>query len=102
MSKAEKELQLYVEKNDLELQKALRELTTNQSKIDLAETARQQAEESLKIIENRHAQGIERTADLLVSQAQQLEKRVKLLEAIKDYNLSAFQIEFLTLEHTHE
>ena len=102
VGKAEKELQLYIEKNELELQKALRELTTNQSKINLAETAREQAVESLKIIENRHAQGLEKTADLLVSQAKELEKHVALLEAIKDYNLSAFQIEFLSQEHTHE
>lgn len=102
VGKAEKELQLYIEKNELEFQKAQRELTTNQSRIDLAETARQQAEESLKIIENRHAQGLEKTADLLVYQAKELEKQVALLEAIKDYNLSTFQIEFLTQEHTHE
>lgn len=96
VNKAQAEMQLYIEKNKLELQKSKRDLEANQAKINLATTAKNQASESLRIIENRYAQGLEKTADLLVSQATELEKQVKHLEAIKDYNLSAIQIEFLT------
>ncbi|MGN5953983.1 TolC family protein [Sphingobacterium lactis] len=95
-AKSESELQVYVEKNELELQKAKRDLTANQAKITLSETAHQQADESLRILENRYGQGLEKTADLLVAQAKTIEKQVALLEAIKDYNLSIIQINFLT------
>lgn len=95
-AKSESELQVYVEKNELELQKAKRDLTANQAKITLSETAHQQADESLRILENRYGQGLEKTADLLVAQAKTIEKQVALLEAINDYNLSIIQINFLT------
>lgn len=96
VEKAQTEMQLYIEKNQLELQKAKRDLVSNQAKIQLAKTAKEQAGESLRIFENRYTQGLEKTSDLLVSQATDLEKQVNYLEAIKDYNLSAIQIEFLT------
>ena len=102
VSKAETEMQVYVEKNKLELQKSNRDLTANQAKINLAETAKEQALEALKILENRYAQGLEKTADILISKATALEKQVQLLEAIKNYNLSAIQIEFLTQQHTND
>jgi outer membrane protein TolC len=89
-------MQLYIEKNQLELQKAKRDLVSNQSKIQLAKTAKEQAEETLRILENRYNQGLEKTSDILVSQATDLEKQVNYLAAVKDYNLSAIQIEFLT------
>lgn len=96
VEKSQTEMQLYIEKNQLELQKAKRDLVSNQAKIQLAKTAREQAGESLRIFENRYGQGLEKTSDLLVSQATDLEKQVNYLEAVKDYNLSAIQIEFLT------
>lgn len=96
VEKGQTEMQLYIEKNQLELQKAKRDLVSNQAKIELAKTAKTQANESLRIIENRYTQGLEKTSDLLVSQATDLEKQVNYLEAIKDYNLSVIQIQFLT------
>lgn len=96
INKAQTEMQLYIEKNKLELQRTKRDLEANQAKINLTLTAKNQAGEALRIIENRYTQGLEKTSDLLVSQATELEKQVKHLEAIKDYNLSAIQIEFLT------
>lgn len=96
LSKSQIEKQLYLEQNNLELQKNLRELEVNQANIDLNEISSMQAEESLQIVENRYAQGLEKTSDVLIHQATKLEKKVQLLEAIKDYNLSIIQIEFLT------
>src|SRR5690554_157353 len=96
VEKSQTEMQLYIEKNQLELQKAKRDLVSNQAKIQLAKTAKEQAGESLRIFENRYTQGLEKTSDLLVSQATDLEKQVNYLEAVKNYNLSVIQIEFLT------
>lgn len=95
-AKAESEMLVYIEKHELELQKAKRDLVANQAKIRLTETAQKQASESLRILENRYSQGLEKTSDLLVAQAKDFEKQVELLEAIKEYNLSIIQIKFLT------
>ncbi len=94
--KSQTEMRIYIEKKQLELQKAKRDLVSNQAKIELAKTAKEQAGESLRILENRYAQGLEKTSDLLVSQATGIEKQVNFLEAVKNYNLSVIQIEFLT------
>lgn len=96
VEKSQTEMQLYIEKNQLELQKAKRDVASSQAKIQLAKTAKEQAGESLRILENRYAQGLEKTSDLLISQATDIEKQVNYLEAVKDYNLSAIQIEFLS------
>ncbi len=89
-------MQLYIEKNRLETEKAKKDLVYNQAKIALAETAKAQAAESLRILENRYAEGLEKTSDILVSQASNLEKQVNYLEAVKDYNLTVIQIDFLS------
>ncbi|MCO5230872.1 MAG: TolC family protein [Chitinophagales bacterium] len=96
IEKAESEMQLHIEKNKLELQKAKRDLITNQAKIDLSKAAKAQASESLRLIENRYQEGLEKTSDLLISQATEIEKEVNYLQAIKDFNETTIQIEFLT------
>lgn len=96
VDKAQSEMQLYIEKNNLELQKAQRDLIANRAKIDLAEAAKEQAAEALRIMGNRYNQGLEKTADLLIAQATGLEKETKYAEAVKEFNLIAIQIEFLT------
>lgn len=96
LSKAQNEMKLYVEKNQLALQKSNRDLLANQAKINLAETALSQANENIRILTDRYAEGLEKTADLLISQATALEKTVNHLQAIKDYNLTLIQINFLT------
>lgn len=90
------EIRLHVEKNQLELEKANRDLIANNAKIQLAKSAKEQASESLQILENRYAQGLEKTSDVLVSQATAISKQVNFLEAVKDFNLSALKIRFLT------
>src|SRR5690606_38771500 len=96
VQKSQDELELYVEKETLKLYQAKRDLALHADKIVLTEIAKDQAKESFRIIENRYNQGLEKTSDLLTSQATNLEKQVNYLEAIKDYNLSIIEIEFLT------
>lgn len=96
VQKSRDDLQLYVEKETLKLQQAKRDLALHAQKITLAEAAKNQAKESFRILENRYNQGLEKTSDLLISQATNLEKQVNYLEAVKDYNLSVIEIEFLT------
>lgn len=96
IQKAEAELTVYIEKSNLQLQKAKREASSNLLKIDFAEAAKNEAGESLRILRNRFEQGLEKVSDLLIAQASQLENEVKYFEAIKDYNLTLIQIELLT------
>ncbi|MCO5234209.1 MAG: TolC family protein [Chitinophagales bacterium] len=96
VDKAEGEMQLYIEKNKLDLQKAKRDLITHQAKIDLAKMATVQANEVLRLLENRYQQGLEKTSDVLIAQAAIIERNVKYWEAVKDYNESIIQIDFLT------
>lgn len=96
IEKSRTEMQVYIQKNNLALQKANRELATGLAKMSLTDTAKAQADESLRILTNRYAQGLEKTSDLLLAQAAQLEKEVKQLESVRDYNLTLIQIEFLT------
>lgn len=94
--KSEEEMVLYIEEETLKLRQAKRDLALQADKISLAETAKNQAEESFRILKNRYNQGLEKTSDLLISQATDLEKQVNYLEAIKDYNMKQIEIEFLT------
>ncbi|MCC6257662.1 MAG: TolC family protein [Chitinophagaceae bacterium] len=96
IEKAKSEMQVYIQKSNLELLKATREVRAGVAKIGLAESAKEQADESLRILTNRYAQGLEKTSDLLTAQAVKLEKEVKYLESVKDYNINILQIEFLT------
>ncbi len=96
LQKAEAEQKVYVQKNQLALQKALRDLQANQASIEQAQTAQAQAGESLRILQNRYNEGLEKTADLLAAQAKDIEKKVSYLNAIKDFNLTKIQIDFLT------
>lgn len=96
IDKADSELQLHIEKSRLELQKAQRELLAQQNKLDLFRKAKEQASEAYRIVENRYDQGLEKTADLLISQTKNMEKQVDYLEVIKDYNLLKIKIDFLT------
>lgn len=94
--KSQSEIKLKIEESKLELQKVQRELASQQAKINLTETAKEQAAEALRILENRYAEGLEKTAEVLVAQATEIEKQVNYLEMIKDYNLLVIQIKFLT------
>lgn len=96
LEKARTELELHIEKTRLELHRAQRDLAAHLGRIELARTAKEHAAETLRIFRDRYAQGLEKTADLLVSQATDIEKRVNYLEAVKAYNLTVIQIEFLS------
>lgn len=94
--KSKIEREKYIDQKQLELNKAIRDLAKVEQRIGLEETAKEQAAESLRIIENRYEQGLEKTADVLVARSLELQKQVSFLEAMKDRKLAIIQIDFLT------
>ena len=94
--KAVLEMQFYVEQQKLQLEKLKRDLAAAKAQLVLAETARDQANESMRIITDRHAEGLERTSDMLAAQAGNLEKQVEYLQAVLEHNLALIQIQFMT------
>lgn len=98
IDKAEAELNDAKNKTKLEIAKSKRDNESSQLKIELAKAALNQAEEAHKIITDRYNQGLEKTSDVLASEAKVLEKKLQILEAIKEYNKTIYQLEFLTIQ----
>lgn len=96
--KAKLELDQYVSQSQLELNKGKRMLQDAEKKLVLSELALQQSEESLRIRTNRYKEGLEKTADLLVNEAQYSQKQLDYFQTIFEYNYAQAYLQFLTKE----
>ncbi len=88
----------YVAKSNLEFQKAKRQLADAKNSLELNKLALQQSEESLRIRKNRFKEGLEKTADLLVSETQFAQKELAYYQTIYQYNFTQAYLDFLTKE----
>ena len=90
--------QLYSVKqeNQMLLDKANRDLSNSSYKIKQQNAAISQAEEALRILQNRYEEGLVNTNDVLTSQTQLSQQKLLLLQAIYNYNISKAYIQFLT------
>lgn len=93
--KMQEELNQYIKQSQLELDKAARELNDLQIEIDKQKLSVEQAEEALRILTNRHAEGLVSTTDLLMSQAQLSQQELSLAQAIMAYNIAQAYLLFL-------
>ncbi|OQY30344.1 MAG: hypothetical protein B6244_00350 [Candidatus Cloacimonetes bacterium 4572_55] len=82
-------------KNKVDVESALSNLNTAMKRVELSDESIKQAEESLRIITDRYAKGLEKTTDLLAAEATLAHSRLDYLKAIYDYNISVFHIELL-------
>ncbi|WP_185957408.1 TolC family protein [Saccharicrinis carchari] len=96
--RSEIEYHEYLNKGNMELMQAKRDITVNQSQLLTYRTAVKQAQESLRIRTNRYKEGMERTSDLLMAEAKTAENELKHLNAIYNYNVSVFKYELLSSE----
>ncbi len=94
--KAELQYQEYLDKGNMELKQAIRNITVKESQLNSYETAAEQAKESLRIRTDRFKEGLERTTDLLSSETKYAESELKHLNAIYDYNMAVFHYELLS------
>ncbi|WP_430932803.1 TolC family protein [Saccharicrinis sp. 156] len=96
--KSEIEYQEYLDKGNMELMQAKRDIAVNESQLLTYKMAAEQAQESLRIRTNRYEEGMERTSDLLMAEATSAENELKHLNAIYNYNISVFKYELLSSE----
>jgi outer membrane protein TolC len=81
-----------------EIDAAVRDLETAAKKISLAETSEEQSEESLRIIKDRYAKGLEKTTDLLNAETAASGARLNYLKTLFFYNVSLFKVELMIEE----
>lgn len=84
-----------LQNNRTETAAAMRKLVVMQKKTELSKESVQQAGESLRIVSDRYAKGLEKTSDLLMAEATQSNARLNHLQALFGYNVSIFFLDFL-------
>lgn len=94
--KATTEAEQYKKQSQLELNKTNRQLADAQNKVSLSKLAFEQTQESFRIRQNRFAQGLEKTSDLLMTETQTAQKELEYLQAVFEYNFAKMYLEFLT------
>jgi outer membrane protein TolC len=94
--KAEVETEQYKKQSQLELNKTNRQLIDAENKVTLSQLAFEQAQEGYRIRQNRFAQGLEKTTDLLQSETQMIQKELEHLQAVFEYNFTKNYLQFLT------
>ena len=94
--KATLETENFKKQSQLELNKTNRQLIDAENKVNLSKLAFEQSQEAFRIRENRFAQGLEKTTDLLLSETQMAQKELEHLQAIFEYNFTKDYLQFLT------
>jgi outer membrane protein TolC len=96
--KSKLEYNHYVSKSNLELNKVKRQLVDAKNRLELSNLSVEQSEESLRIRKNRFKEGLEKTSDLLMAEAQFSQKKLEYYQTIFEYNFTQTYLEFLTKE----
>ncbi|WP_439182468.1 TolC family protein [Carboxylicivirga taeanensis] len=97
-NKAHVAYQEYIEKENMELSKAARDIAVAESQLATYNLATEEANESLRIRTNRYNQGMESTSDLLMAETKAEESMLKKLNAIYTYNVAVFRYQMLASE----
>lgn len=94
--KATLETEQYKKQSQLELNKTNRQLQDAQNKVNLSKMAYEQSQEAYRIRQNRFAQGLEKTTDLLQSETQMIQKELEQLQAVFEYQFTQEYLGFLS------
>src|SRR5690625_2244906 len=96
LEKAYIELDQYKSESQLELNKALRMFEDAKNNLALTELALEQSEEALRIRTNRFKEGLERTSDLLMAEAQFSQKQLEYYNTVFQHNYALAYLQLLT------
>jgi len=88
----------YLDKGNMEIMQAQRNINVSESQLLSYQLAAEQSGESLRIRTNRFKEGLERTSDLLSAEAKFAESELKYLNAIYQYNMAVFRYELLSVK----
>jgi outer membrane protein TolC len=94
--KSQLENEKYKAKEQVELNKAIRQLNDAQNKVALSKRALAQSSEAYQIRKNRFDEGLEKTTDLLNTETQLFQKELENRQAIFEYNFTKEYLRFLT------
>jgi len=95
LDEAEYQYQDYLSQSQIQLNNAKRKLELSFRQIQSSKLAKEQAEESLRIRTNRFEQGLEKTTDLLISEALASNKNLDYIQSIYNYKQAVFEMELL-------
>ncbi|QEC70329.1 TolC family protein [Panacibacter ginsenosidivorans] len=95
-NKLAEELNTQKSESELELNKAKRQLADAQYTIAQQKAAVAQAQEALRILQDRYEQGLVKTTDVLMAQTQLSQQKLAEAQAVFNANLAAAYIQFLT------
>lgn len=95
LSKAQTEIQQYQKHNQLELNKAYRQVLDADNKVSLTKLSWEQSTEAYRIRKNRYDQGLEKSSDLLSAETQMSQKELEYQQAIYEYNTALEYYKFL-------
>lgn len=96
LSKAYLELDQYKSESQLELNKAVRMFQDAKNNLKLTELALEQSEEALRIRTNRFEEGLEKTSDLLMAEAQFSQKQLEYYNTVFQHNYALAYLQLLT------
>lgn len=94
--KSKIEYEQYLSKNQLTLNKVKRQLSDIKNRIQLTELAVEQSGEELRIRKNRFKEGLEKSADLLLSETKYAQKQLEYYQSVFEYNYTRAYFQFLT------
>lgn len=94
--KMEREWQQLRDKSRLELDKTRRDLLDHQHDIVKHRASVSQAAEALRILNNRHREGLASTTDCLTAQALLSQQRIALAQAVLAYNITHYYLQFIS------
>lgn len=93
--KAETEADQYKKQSQLEFQKAQRQFQDVKSKVTIAQLAWEQSKEAYRIRQNRFAQGLEKTTDVMQSETLMYQKELEFQQSIFEYQFTEQYLQFL-------
>ena len=95
-NKMQEEFLIYKDKSRQEVAKVLRDMVDLQAEIKTRKASVEKSEEALRIMTNRHKEGLVSTTDLLQSQAQLSQQQLQYAQTIMSYNITFYYYELLT------
>ena len=95
LARMQEELDQHIKQSQLEVDKTKRDLSDLQIEINKQKASVEQAGEALRILSDRHKEGLVNTTDLLMSQAQLSQQRLLSAQAVMSYNTTQAYLEFL-------
>ena len=95
LTKAQTEVAQYTKQSQLEFNKASRQVSDADNKVNLAKMALEQSKEAYRIRKNRYDQGLEKASDLLMSETTRSQKDLEYQQAIFEYNVAEAYYQFL-------